>query len=1353
MKHRRWVLVVFALLFLSIAGVYLTLRLTRMNERVKQIILAQVHPYTAPGASIGSLRFDIFNLHLRDVALTAKDSSFSVEVKDLRFSYNPLRLLRSDFSPSRVARDVLMVEPNLIIHDVRARITETPSITEDEPLKPLITAFSSIRQITVQRGAVWAENKRKMRILLSQNLTGWFQGVSPDSAELRFTGRLFESPEDNLEMTGYFDLHAGKVLALEAQLLESQPSPELPIFLPEFVRVTKGRMKGQASYSRDRSATGFFELMDGSFALQDSALQYDHISLRTELAGRHMTLKGKVGDFNGASFDLSGSIQNILNPILLIEADCPSMDITEFIKRTAPDLRIPIAGHGGFQFSLTGSIDSLRCDGRVFSDSLFVGGILFESLNSNLSIAGNLFEMRGSARHHEGATLELETQMDVSELRDPVISGSVVLTGPFHPILPAQLRRPENRIDGVLAAEIEGPFSNPNAWLSGEVTLNSEKNRSIWFRPEFVYADHHLSGELTSSEVFGLTATAERILTHDFSWQVQCFQFQSLLNYLAPEGIAESSERFEGFAQIEANSKNWQARLRGVRRSDRGSVFDVGIQATRDPKQQNGIVNGAVYDSAGDSLPLSAAFHYQDGQLDVTDGRIDDFFHAEFSFPFRQDEPISGSVRLEQLELSRLHAYARALNPANGQVSGRVAFGGTIADPLWDFQLTLSDGALYQRGTYEGAFNGRLDMSGLSTLSGDLNRNDIPILKVSVDRSHPDSLQGRIYGDNLFLGKDQIRLTRSGESVQGDARFDLRVSGRPRSPIIAGEVQIRDGRLAGIQFHNLIAQITDTPDSAGNRFLVIDSAELTRLDGFKLNLNGQIPHADNQDADLDVLADGNLLGLLTDLTKVVGKAQSQGSMDLRIGGRPGAWVLGEGNIQLDSGTLDMEVFIDKLDKLKGHLAFDPETRFVHIDSLLGTVEKRAVSFSNIPSQNGYAPLVFESAGLSLGVIRIHTDPEGIPVVIPGLMESGEAGNMQLANGETTEPFVIAGPVSNPLLSGTLRLSDFRFTYPVLDMDAGQNPSAILAGLAKINWQVRVEPQNDVHYIRNIESPVGNIYLDLQLRDRFGGLNFSGIEDEDNLQVWGNLVSTEGTLEALDHYFRPEQITFDFPRGMENPILSGRASTTVIDSVGLGSTVWLILSNLNESTPSEGGDYLDQISLHFETDNPNLGRNEADLLAALGYSGAQMMDRAYDAIGLQVENLVFRPLFRPIEKQIRRRLGLDVVRVSSMFSRNLLQIRDQDTETFELDPKWLLRSTRLTLGKYVAPGFFLTYTGQVQNDMGVQYQLHGLGFRHALSLEYSLRPDLFLEMEYTYDSQLLSDRREDKKIWLRHIFPF
>jgi hypothetical protein len=65
---------------------------------------------------------------------------------------------------------------------------------------------------------------------------------------------------------------------------------------------------------------------------------------------------------------------------------------------------------------------------------------------------------------------------------------------------------------------------------------------------------------------------------------------------------------------------------------------------------------------------------------------------------------------------------------------------------------------------------------------------------------------------------------------------------------------------------------------------------------------------------------------------------------------------------------------------------------------------------------------------------------------------------------------------------------------------------------------------------------------------------------------------------------------------------------------------------------------------------------------------------------------------------------------------------------------------------------MTYSGQVESDIRYYYQAHGLGLRHALTLEYTIRPDLYLGMEYTYYNQLLIDRREDKRVWIRHTFP-
>jgi hypothetical protein len=282
-------------------------------------------------------------------------------------------------------------------------------------------------------------------------------------------------------------------------------------------------------------------------------------------------------------------------------------------------------------------------------------------------------------------------------------------------------------------------------------------------------------------------------------------------------------------------------------------------------------------------------------------------------------------------------------------------------------------------------------------------------------------------------------------------------------------------------------------------------------------------------------------------------------------------------------------------------------------------------------------------------------------------------------------------------------------------------------------------------------PFGNVYVDLRIQDGTGSLAIDGRLKDGTFEVWGGLISDEGTIEVLDRYFRPERLTFDYPKG-GTPIFTGRASTTVVDSLGIASTVWMNLVSVDQETGIEekGGPWK-KVQFRFSTDNPNLGRTEADLLAAIGYSEGNIKNRAYDAIGMQVENRLFRPIIKPIERSMRRYLGFDMVKFSSMFSRNIMDLQTMEAPVF--DPRLLLRNSKLILGKSFTPGLMIVYTGEVQNDFRYVLPQHGIGLRHALALEYLLKPELMLELEYTYDNMLLYERREDKRIWLKHVFPF
>ena len=178
---------------------------------------------------------------------------------------------------------------------------------------------------------------------------------------------------------------------------------------------------------------------------------------------------------------------------------------------------------------------------------------------------------------------------------------------------------------------------------------------------------------------------------------------------------------------------------------------------------------------------------------------------------------------------------------------------------------------------------------------------------------------------------------------------------------------------------------------------------------------------------------------------------------------------------------------------------------------------------------------------------------------------------------------------------------------------------------------------------------------------------------------------------------------------------------------------------------------DQIRFKLTTDNPNLGTNEAQILASLGYSTETLQDKAFDAIGISTENILFRPLYRPVERRLENLFNLDYVRFSSRFTRNL--IASNLSDNIELNSRLaLLRSTKIVVGKYLAERLFLQYTGQVESGIDYKYKEQNIGLRHTIGLEFRINPKLLLELEYDYNSMIYANR-DDKRIVLRHWFPF
>ncbi|MDZ7304596.1 MAG: translocation/assembly module TamB domain-containing protein, partial [candidate division KSB1 bacterium] len=257
-------------------------------------------------------------------------------------------------------------------------------------------------------------------------------------------------------------------------------------------------------------------------------------------------------------------------------------------------------------------------------------------------------------------------------------------------------------------------------------------------------------------------------------------------------------------------------------------------------------------------------------------------------------------------------------------------------------------------------------------------------------------------------------------------------------------------------------------------------------------------------------------------------------------------------------------------------------------------------------------------------------------------------------------------------------------------------------------------------------------------------------------------------------FRVEKFGAEFDKSDWWPIVYGRAWTTLTDSTNFPYNVYLTLHTIDPVTGEEiERGRFQNAYFKLSSDRPGILDNSQErILATLGYSIANVRSKATEAVGISTDNLVFRPLIRPVERQLERRLGLDVVRLSSRFTRNFLvaNFNTNHNPVTTLDPTAppetrrenpalaMLQSTRLLIGKYLWNDLYVNYIGQVEvgSDHTVASNLEahpfiGLGLRHTLGLEYRINPAMHLQFEYDYNP-LLMHNKEDRKIWLRHSFP-
>lgn len=1373
MRKRKSIVIIALILILGGFSLYRGWNLFHANEKIRDYFLERLRPVVKDKLSIETLHVSIGAVHLENVTIDFGD--FSLDIDDVRIGYSFTSLIRYGFKPSGITNDVLLKKP---VFRVTPRGLQKIAGTNNpakqaagDTANQQVQPFDFFKRITFDDGKIVYIDTSGSEIQLVTGITGWLNAQDLALSVAHAEGQLFNQPEKNLTLISRLNLLDQDVLQLNAKLDQCDIRNTPPEILHPQLHLLNGLLFGNLEFHSDeRKIYGDFQLENAAIQFADSGYSITNINIDATLYDTNLVINGAAQVFEDSDVEIKGTIQNLLNPTFELFALSPNFNINRFWEICCPNSEIKLQGQAKLNLQMrntwanpdiVGEFDAENVlinqwKNNRFSTKLFLKDSVltidrFESLflKSNLKMDGRILNIRTQP--------ELDIHLRTDGRLEPY----------FRKLAFAKLKKGKY----LFSCTVNGPWSNIQAHgeLTSSITNRSDQVFNLEYKINYLNNQLELiSSSGNQSSNFNLTGNIDEIWRnpkYDFSLR----NAQKIIPILYPDApqflragianlsiqgnLAKSDIYFEIFRR---NRSKLLILLTEIDRKD--TLHEVSGQLVFNPESEQRVRSN---------------FHfYKSSQFFKMDSlQIADFLTARGEAWFDSSESVGGTFLLEGARLSTLVGifFPNYKENYEGNISGIINVEGNLPHPHINGKILLQNGIFNTIGTYgsELTFNFENNVFYLKDFL--LNRDKKPIGTFRGFYNHlTKAINFRLNTSFFDVHNFLISFAGDSQALRGNGFVDLKMTNTIHNPQIDGYLQIFDGYLNRFKFDSLSCIIgkgypvysasNNSNFQSSATSLKINELKIKRNDEFELVIAGNIPYVNEQEMNLRMNGSGNFLALLPELTPYFTETKSNGKLNVEITGRPDAPVISLANLEFNEGYFKAKSVFDQVKDIHCKLIFDPRNRFLNLVDLSGKVRGEHLRISNRMfevelTSRTLEPFYVRDWDLNLGVFQIETSSKGIPINIPGLMEDGERGFFQISGIKMDEMAYLAGPWQRPVVRGKLQIQNVKFTYPFLETEVDTN-SITIKILESIDWDVLVFSKKDTRYVRTIVGAPDAVYVDLLINDGGQGLRFTGAIEDESIMLEGQVESSRGNVEYLDFNFRIEHAGALFDRTSIFPIVYGKARTTLIDSTGFSNYIWLTLYLIDPITneKQEMGRW-DEPNLYFElsSENTNLGSSEGEILTSLGYSIKNLRQKAPDILGISADNLLIKPILRPFERRIERMFGLDYVQFRSRIARNWLE-RNLSRKEYGLSKYSLLRNSRVMLGKYLSDRWFFLYKGELETPLNYQPSLPSLGLRHTLGIEYQIKPNLLLEMEYDYNSMLLKNR-EDTKIMLRHSFPF
>jgi len=410
-----------------------------------------------------------------------------------------------------------------------------------------------------------------------------------------------------------------------------------------------------------------------------------------------------------------------------------------------------------------------------------------------------------------------------------------------------------------------------------------------------------------------------------------------------------------------------------------------------------------------------------------------------------------------------------------------------------------------------------------------------------------------------------------------------------------------------------------------------------------------------------------------------------------------------GNLNLNDAKFKTKSVIPSADSIFLTLKFQPGS--IAIENFTGKIGKGSFkSYGDIELEN-FKPSEFN-------IFFETTDKYGIYIAKP---ESDLMGNIK---GKVH----ITGNLDELNIAGIIFLKDFDFTWPLEKSESTYGFSFI----KKINLDIDLIADENVRFFQDANN------IDILVK-KGGKFHIKGDMSAEH-KVVGTMEAEEGSLEYFGTKFNIEYASVTFaPHYTENvPLINAKAYANVKNENGDEFTLTMLVNGraYNDLTPvllsspalsqQEIFYLLNDSTLYIEKKGTNkiIQQNKSEIERLLKIGFVQIFDQSYR-----------NELIAPVERKIKKFLGIDFLKLKSSLVQNLLSYqilpdKNYNTKSFKSS---FLSGTGITIGKYITDNILLTYSIEAKN---LNIEQENLYYQQLFGVEINILKSLKFEWKYS-----------------------